>query len=94
MGVAPYEARERADRFRLHNVQNLEELLPVFGDEGRRLSITKAARAQLEAQFAQDVEALEGQGGDWHPAEDDRDGQKPLDERVPAPRPSVRPDGP
>jgi len=94
LGVAPYEARERADRFRLHNVQNLEELLPVFGDEGRRLSITKAARAQLEAQFAQDVEALEGQGGDWHPAEDDRDGQKPLDERVPAPRPSVRPDGP
>jgi len=94
LGVAPYEARERADRFRQSNVQNLEELLPVFGDESRRLSLAKAARAQLEAQFSQDAESLAGHGGEWHPAEDDRDGQKPLDERVPAARASVRPDGP
>ena len=93
LGVAPYEARERADRFRVHNVQSLEELLPVFGDEARRLSLNKAARAQLEAQFSQDVESLEGHGGEWHPAEDDRDGQKPLDERMPAAGASVRPDG-
>jgi glutathione-regulated potassium-efflux system ancillary protein KefC len=94
LGVAPYEARERADRFRLHNVENLEELLPVFNDESRRLSLAKAARAQLEAQFSQDAEALSGHGGEWHPDEDDRDGQRPLDERVPAARGSFRPDGP
>jgi len=94
LGVAPYEARERADRFRQHNVENLEELLPVFGDEGRRLSMAKAARAQLEAQFSQDAEALSGHGGEWHPDEDDRDGQRPLDERVPAARGSFRPGGP
>jgi glutathione-regulated potassium-efflux system ancillary protein KefC len=92
LGVAPYEARERADRFRLHNVQNLEDLLPVFGDESRRLSLAKAARAQLEAQFSQDVESLEGHGGEWHPDEDDRDGRQPGDERVPAARASVRSD--
>jgi glutathione-regulated potassium-efflux system ancillary protein KefC len=94
LGVAPYEARERADRFRLHNVQNLEELLPVFGDESRRLSLAKAGRAQLEAQFSQDMESLAGHGGEWHPDEDDRDGRQPLDERVPAARASVRSGGP
>ena len=94
LGVAPYEARERADRFCLHNVQNLEDLLPVFGDKSRRLSIAKAARAQLEAQFSIDMESLAGHGGEWHPDEDDRDGRKPLEERVPAARASVRPDGP
>jgi glutathione-regulated potassium-efflux system ancillary protein KefC len=78
LGVAPYEARERADRFRQHNVQALEELLPVFGDEGRRLSLAKAGRAQLEAQFAQDMASLAGHGGEWHPAETDGD------ERLPA----------
>ena len=78
LGVAPYEARERADRFRLHNVQALEELLPVFDDESRRLSLAKAGRAQLEAQFSQDIESLKGHGGEWHPDEDE------SDERLPA----------
>ncbi len=70
LGVSPYEARERADRFRVHNVQALEELLPVFGDESRQLSQAKASRAQLEAQFAQDIESLEGHGGEWHADEE------------------------
>ncbi len=78
LGVAPYEARERADRFRTHNIQALEELLPVFNDEGQRLSRAKASRAQLEAQFAQDQEALTDHGGEWHPDEED------ADERLPA----------
>jgi len=78
LGVAPYEARERADRFRAHNIHALEELLPVFNDEGRRLSQAKASRAQLEAQFSQDREALAGHGGEWHPDEED------ADERLPA----------
>lgn len=94
LGVAPYEARERADRFRLHNIQNLEELLPLINDESRRLSFAKAARAQLEAQFAQDSASLAGHGGEWHPEEDDRDGNQPSDERVPAANASLRLGGP
>jgi glutathione-regulated potassium-efflux system ancillary protein KefC len=78
LGVAPYEARERADRFRLHNVQALEDLLPVFGDEARRLSLAKAGRAQLEAQFAQDIDSLVGHGGEWHPDEEENDDRKPA----------------
>jgi len=77
LGVAPYEARERADRFRQHNLQALEDLLPVFGDEGRRFSLAKAGRAQLEAQFSQDIEALEGHGGEWHPDEATDDEREP-----------------
>ena len=78
LGVAPYEARERADRFRTHNIRALEELLPVFNDESQRLTMAKAARLQLEAQFAQDQVSLEGHGGEWHPDEQD------ADERLPA----------
>ncbi|MEO6603802.1 MAG: glutathione-regulated potassium-efflux system protein KefC [Polyangiaceae bacterium] len=78
LGTAPYEARERADRFRLHNVQALEELLTVFGDEARQLSLAKQGRAQLEAQFSQDVEQLQGQHGEWHPDDEE------TVERVPA----------
>lgn len=78
LGVAPYEARERADRFRRHNVQALEELLPVFGDESRRLSLAKAGRAQLEAQVLEDIDSLEGHGGEWHPEEEESDERSPA----------------
>jgi glutathione-regulated potassium-efflux system ancillary protein KefC len=67
LGVAPYEARERADRFRRHNVEVLEAILPHLQDETQRLSVAKAAREQLEQQFEQDRAALEQAHGDgWH----------------------------
>ena len=62
-----YEARERADRFRRHNVANLNEMLPFFGDETRRLSAAKAGREQLEKQFAEDRAALDRSVGSWSP---------------------------
>jgi glutathione-regulated potassium-efflux system ancillary protein KefC len=79
LGIAPYEARERADRFRRHNVALLEEMLPFFGDETRRLSAARAGRAQLEKQFAEDKAVLDRQTGTWTPAEDEA-----ADERFPA----------
>ncbi len=36
LGVRPFEARERADVFRRHNVQSLEEILPHWESEERR----------------------------------------------------------
>ena len=66
LGVAPYEARERAERFRRQNIFTLEELLPHFGDETRRLSSARAGREQLETQFAEDKAALDRlTGGAW-----------------------------
>jgi len=66
LGVGPYEARERADRFRRHNIEALNEMLPNFGDETRRLSAAKAGRAQLQRQFEEDRAALDRSMGSWN----------------------------
>lgn len=81
LGIAPHEARERADRFRRQNVSALHEMLPFFGDETRRLSAAKAGREQLEKQFAEDQAALDRTMGSWA-AERDADTEQP--ERLPA----------
>ncbi len=57
LGESPFEAKEATDRFRSHNISTLEALLPHLSDESRRMSLAKAAREQLEAQFARDREA-------------------------------------
>jgi len=68
LGVAPYEAREQADRFRRHNLQLLTQLEPLYHDETRRLSAARAGREELETQFQRDREARERSGGarGWH----------------------------
>ena len=40
-------------------------MLPVFGDETRRLSAAKAGREQLEKQFTREKEALDRTHGGW-----------------------------
>jgi len=62
LGVSPYEARERADLFRRHNVGSLESLIPHYKDETRRLSMAKASREELEKQFERDRAALDRAG--------------------------------
>jgi glutathione-regulated potassium-efflux system ancillary protein KefC len=59
LGVGPYEARERADRFRRQNLETLEDLMPRFEDEMARYSSSRAGREQLERQFAEDKAALD-----------------------------------
>ncbi|HKP59670.1 MAG TPA: glutathione-regulated potassium-efflux system protein KefC [Polyangiales bacterium] len=59
LGVARYEARELADRFRTHNVRALEALLPNYRDETARLSQARAGREELEAQMERDRAELE-----------------------------------
>jgi glutathione-regulated potassium-efflux system ancillary protein KefC len=79
LGVAPYEARERADVFRRENLRALEDMLPHFGDETRRLSAAKAGREQLEKQFAREREALERPRGAWAPEPETREERLPAD---------------
>jgi glutathione-regulated potassium-efflux system ancillary protein KefC len=69
LGVGAYEARERADRFRRHNISSLEALMPHLRDEARRLSMAKAAREELERQFERDQAALARIGGGGWQAE-------------------------
>jgi glutathione-regulated potassium-efflux system ancillary protein KefC len=78
LGTGPFEAREAADTFRMHNMATLEKLLPHLSDEAQRLSVSRAAREQLEAQFVQDRAVRERQHHGW--VADDA-------ERVPAPPP-------
>jgi len=72
LGVRPFEARERADAFRRHNIAGLEELLPQWADETARLSAARNSRLQFEQQFQRDLEELEERiGHSWHQADAD-----------------------
>jgi glutathione-regulated potassium-efflux system ancillary protein KefC len=66
LGVRPFEARERAFRFRSHNLALLDSLGgPSLGDPDR-LARARAAREELERQFRLDREEIErSEGGDW-----------------------------
>jgi glutathione-regulated potassium-efflux system protein KefC len=77
LGVQPYEARESADRFRAHNLRTLEQLAPVLSDEAARLSVSRAAREQLETQFALDRAARERVAQGW--AADDESEREPAE---------------
>lgn len=68
LGIAPYEARERTDRFRSHNVRMLEAVQTHYQDETRRLSAARAGIEELEAQFERDRLALDrwGTAMGWH----------------------------
>ncbi|MDF2696731.1 MAG: potassium efflux system protein [Labilithrix sp.] len=65
LGESPFEMKEVADRFRLHNTRTLDQLVPLLADEAQRMSLARAARDQLEAQFARDREARARTHGAW-----------------------------
>ena len=66
LGVRAFEARERADEFRRHNVAMLDAYRREEDEAARRARV-KEAREELERQFQIDVEELERrEGADWH----------------------------
>lgn len=66
LGVSPYEAKERADRFRRHNIAMLEAIMPHMEDAGKRVSLAQKAREELEEQFRREQVLLEHPGStDW-----------------------------
>ncbi len=83
LGDEPYEAREAADIFRAHNIQTLEALLPHLTDESRRMSMSRAARDQLDQQFARD-RALRDQTS-WRARDANRAAPSHEHDREPAP---------
>jgi glutathione-regulated potassium-efflux system ancillary protein KefC len=58
LGKPPFEARELSDRFKRHNVQTLAAMAPHYRDEAKRLTLAKAGREELEAQFERDRQQL------------------------------------
>jgi glutathione-regulated potassium-efflux system ancillary protein KefC len=66
LGLAPYEAREIADRFRRSNVATLHALQPHFRDEAKTVAISRSGREELEENLRRDREALaERDRGHW-----------------------------
>ena len=73
LGVRPYEARERADLFRAHNVQTLEAMLPRWENERERTNLARSARQQLEQQMREDRADVERHAAPgWHSEEGKR----------------------
>ena len=52
LGLPPHEVRELAQAFRAHNLEQLEAMLPHFGDETQLIAISKQGREQLESLWA------------------------------------------
>ena len=66
LGVHPFEARERAFRFRRHNLTLLENPEVLTLDDDARISRARAGREELERQFQLDTAEIERlEGGDW-----------------------------
>jgi glutathione-regulated potassium-efflux system ancillary protein KefC len=67
LGVRPYEAKERADVFRRHNVRAMEAILPHWQDVEARTKMAISSRDQLERQMENDRRTadLHGVRG-WH----------------------------
>jgi glutathione-regulated potassium-efflux system ancillary protein KefC len=67
LGVRPFEARERADIFRRHNVRAMEAILPHWQDIEARTKIAISSREQLERQMENDRRTAERHGTrGWH----------------------------
>ncbi len=66
LGVGRFEARERADRFRRHNVAMLEEMLP-HDNLSKRVEMARSARDMLTRQMEEDAAELDRGGHEgWH----------------------------
>jgi glutathione-regulated potassium-efflux system ancillary protein KefC len=68
LGVAAYDALERANTFRRHNVRSLEDILPHWQDLEKRTNMARTAREELEKQMERDRADTERQHGGrgWH----------------------------
>jgi glutathione-regulated potassium-efflux system ancillary protein KefC len=64
LGVRPHEARERAERFKRHNLEMIESLRPENLPVDQRPAFARAARDQLEQQFKRDLEELADSHGE------------------------------
>jgi len=54
LGFEPHAARTAAWRFRRHNIDNLEQMAPHFGDQNRLIAMAKEGRRQLEELWARE----------------------------------------
>ena len=71
LGATPNVARQRAMRFRLHNIALFEEMFPHRGDRVKALAVAKRGRQQLEEQMAKEREQrAQNRPRGWDPSAD------------------------
>lgn len=79
-GMEPHAARRQAMRFRRHNLDVLNQMVPLQGDENALVAAARLGRQQFEQQMAAEREAEEAhrraQRGGWGP-------QDPADSPAP-----------
>src|SRR5262249_50836304 len=63
LGTDRFRAKELADAFRRHSIASVDETLPFYQDEARRMSLGKQGREELQRQFARDRERFEREHG-------------------------------
>lgn len=54
LGQGAHEARQKAMRFRLHNLALFEKLHPHYKDRSKLMAVIKQGRLQFEEQMAQE----------------------------------------
>jgi len=68
-GMEPHAARRQAMRFRRHNIEVLNQMVPLQGDENALIAVAKLGRQQFEQQMAAERDADEArrkaQRGGW-----------------------------
>jgi glutathione-regulated potassium-efflux system ancillary protein KefC len=78
LGLGAYDAKERADVFRRHNIQAMEAILPHWQDIEKRTKMAISSRDQLERQMENDRQSVDRHGiQGWHsnpPVADTSDG--------------------
>ena len=78
--MEPHAARRQAMRFRRHNIEVLDRMVPLRGDEGALIAAAKLGRQQFEQLLAAEREDEEAQrhaqrgGWDRHDAADGKPG--------------------
>jgi glutathione-regulated potassium-efflux system ancillary protein KefC len=60
-GMEPHAARRQAMRFRRHNIEVLDRMVPLQGDEGALIAAAKLGRQQFEQLMAAERETEEAQ---------------------------------
>jgi glutathione-regulated potassium-efflux system ancillary protein KefC len=83
LGVRRYEAKERADVFRRHNLRMLEDLLPHWENEAARTHLARSAREELERQMERERADLDRHGSvqGWQSDPERRDSKSEGDPR-------------
>ncbi len=66
LDVRPYDARERIDVFRRHNLRAMEAILPHWQDVEQRTKMAISARDQLERQMENDRRMAGRHARGWH----------------------------